>query len=204
MESSSSYSIIFPYCRRVGPIRELFNSITELCKWISAFSYCTYKESSLIELESSAIQLECSLSHLRVSWIKEFSKSIGELSNSISELFNSIGELTYSILERSLIQLDSSLIRDDRCKGKQLCNINHFQYSVHCDLGLWSFNPKINIFVWSFMMISVKGKQLCATIILPNLAIFSYQYTMTLKFGRFWLEKSLGHILHSSGVCMWN
>ena len=28
-------------------------------------------------------------------------------------------------------------------KGKQLCDINDFQLSMHCDLDLSSFNPKI-------------------------------------------------------------
>ena len=64
-------------------------------------------------------------------------------------------------------------------KGKQLCNINHFQLSMHCDLDLWPFDPEIlghilyswGVFVWSFMMVSVKGKQSCARIILPNLTI---------------------------------
>ena len=27
-------------------------------------------------------------------------------------------------------------LQDDRCKGKQICNINHFQLSMHCDLDL--------------------------------------------------------------------
>ena len=27
-------------------------------------------------------------------------------------------------------------------KRKQLCNINHFQLPVHCDLDLWPFDPK--------------------------------------------------------------
>ena len=39
-------------------IGKLSNSMTEYCKWISALSYSTHIESSLIELESSAIQLE--------------------------------------------------------------------------------------------------------------------------------------------------
>ena len=39
-------------------IGKLSNSITERCKWISALSYSTHIESSLIELESCAIQLE--------------------------------------------------------------------------------------------------------------------------------------------------
>ena len=29
-------------------------------------------------------------------------------------------------------------------KGKQLCNINHFQLSMHCDLDLWPFDPEIH------------------------------------------------------------
>ena len=59
-----SNSIIFPYRRCVGRIRELFNwirelfnTITERCKGICALSYCTYIESSLIELENSLISI---------------------------------------------------------------------------------------------------------------------------------------------------
>ena len=52
-------------------------------------------------------------------------------------------------------------------KGKQLCNINHFQLSMHCDLDL--LTPKSighiltswGVFALSFMMIVVKGKKLC-------------------------------------------
>ena len=97
-------------------------------------------------------------------------------------------------------------------KGKQLCNINHFQLSMNCDLDLWPFDTKIHrahprlvgslcmtfhdnkckgkaimrhkpfsvintlchwpltmwhilgswgVFVWSFIKIGVKEKQLC-------------------------------------------
>ena len=56
--------IIFLHRRRVGRIRELFNwirersnSITERSKRICALSYCTYIESSLIELENSLINI---------------------------------------------------------------------------------------------------------------------------------------------------
>ena len=53
-------------------------------------------------------------------------------------------------------------------KGKQLFDINHFQLSMHCGLELWSFDLVINgaqpqligSFVWSFMIIGVKEKQL--------------------------------------------
>ena len=56
-----SNTIILHYRRNVGRIRELLNwelsnSITEHCKGISALSYCTYIESSLIELENSLIE----------------------------------------------------------------------------------------------------------------------------------------------------
>ena len=41
----------------------------------------------------------------------------------------------------------------DGVKGKQLCSINHFQLSMHCNFVL--LTPKC------FMMIVVKGEQLC-------------------------------------------
>ena len=61
---------------------------------------------------------------------------------------------------------------DDKCKGKAFMCRNyftypwHFQLSMHCDL-----DPKItvgHILMWSFMMIGVKGKQLCDWTILLN------------------------------------
>ena len=30
-------------------------------------------------------------------------------------------------------------------KGKELCDINHFQKSIHCDLDLSSFDPEIDM-----------------------------------------------------------
>ena len=29
-------------------------------------------------------------------------------------------------------------------KGKQLCNIDHFQLLMHCDLDLWPVDPEIH------------------------------------------------------------
>ena len=58
-------SNIFTFSSRDGRIRVLFNwirelsnSITEQCKWISALSNCTHIE---IETESSPIELKSSL-----------------------------------------------------------------------------------------------------------------------------------------------
>ena len=50
----------------------------------------------------------------------------------------------------------------------------------------------------SFMIISVKGTQSWARIILPNLAIFSYQCIVTLTFDLL-TRKSQGHILELVG-----
>ena len=55
----------------VGRIRELFNTNTERCKWISALYNCTHIDNSLIELESSSlIELESSLIELESSAIQ--------------------------------------------------------------------------------------------------------------------------------------
>ena len=51
-------------------IRDLSNSITELCKWISLLSYCKHTESSLIELNTSVIELESSVIELESSAIQ--------------------------------------------------------------------------------------------------------------------------------------
>ena len=97
--------------------RQLSNSITGRCKWISALSNCKNTESSLIELEgsvielersvieleisliefeSSAIQLERSLIYLRISYIQELSNAIGEISYSISNISYLIGQLFFT------------------------------------------------------------------------------------------------------------
>ena len=111
---------------------------------------------------------------------------------------------------RAYPQLMESLcmkFHDDRCKGKATMRHNYFYLSMHCDLDLWT--PKSigyildswGVFVGSFIMISVKGKQLCARIIFPDLAIFSYQCIVTLTFDLL-TRNSLSHILNSLGVCM--
>ena len=99
-------------------------------------------------------------------------------------------------------------------KGKQLCDTNHFQLSMHWDLDLWHYDPKINRahprFIGSLCVkchddktfFSVKRKQLCTRTIWPNFAIFGYQCIVTLTFDHFTLT-SLGHILESFwSLCM--
>ena len=75
------------------------------------------------------------------------------------------------------------MFRDDRCKGKAI--MGHKPFSVINALWPWPFDPKINrAYPWptrNFMMISVKGKQLCVRIILPNLAFYSCPWTFDLK-----------------------
>ena len=93
------------------------------------------------------------------------------------------------------------------CKEKQNCDINHFPLSMHCDLdhltakSIGHILDSLGVVVWSFMIISEKRKHLCAGIILPYYAIFGYQCIVTLTFDLL-TQKSLEHILHSSGVCM--
>ena len=71
-------------------------------------------------------------------------------------------------------------------KGKRFISTkHHFQQLIHCVLGLWPFDLKINmdildswgVCVWYFKIIGVKGKQLCT-----SLAIFSNQCIVTLTF----------------------
>ena len=42
-------------------------------------------------------------------------------------------------------------------KGKQLCARNHFQYSLHCDLDRWPFDPKVHrVHIWLMGRLHVK------------------------------------------------
>ena len=86
---------------------------------------------------------------------------------------------------------------DYRCKGKaimQQLNISHFQLSMHCELDLLTPKPighilnSRGVFVWSFMIIGVKGKQLCN--------INHFQLSMHCDLDHMTL-KSIRHILSS-------
>ena len=86
-------------------------------------------------------------------------------------------------INRHILDSNDSLgvckkFHDDRCKRKASLRQNHsihFWLSLHCDLDLWNRKSlghilHSSVFMWSFMMIGVKGKQLSNRTILPNQA----------------------------------
>ena len=92
---------------------------------------------------------------------------------------------------------------NDTCKGKAVMRGKPF--SVIHALWPWPLTLKSighilaswGVCMWSFMMIGVKGKQLCAGIIFSNLCIVTLTFDLL-------TSKSIGHILDSWGVCMWS
>ena len=108
----------------------------------------------------------------------------------------SIGHIldSWGVFVWSLMMIDE--------KEKQLCNINHFQLSMHCDLDLWT--PKSiehiltswGVFVWSFMMIVLKGKKLC------NLNHFQLSMHCDLDLWHFDPETHWAHPRLTGSLCM--
>ena len=89
-------------------------------------------------------------------------------------------------------------------KGKQLFDINHSLLSMYCDLDLLTLKfighilHSWGVLIWIFMMVGVKGKQLC-----DIKAIFGYQCIVTLTLDLLTL-KFMGLILDLWRVFVWS
>ena len=91
---------------------------------------------------------------------------------------------------------------DCMCKGKAIMSQLLFSVINAVTLTFWPRNwygtfSTLGEYVCGFMMIGVKGKQLCANYHLSNQCIV----TLTFKFDLM-TQKLIGHILDSWGVCV--